>query len=95
MSQYCDHVTQVNRKFLSRKFSFFRDLAGVKRFVSPGQRPTFHEIRSLSIHLYDKQGYNPQIRAAHTDARSTEIYKSGHTKWVQVPAAELGIWGHF
>ncbi|MEI8634686.1 tyrosine-type recombinase/integrase [Vibrio sp. PP-XX7] len=91
ISQNCDHLTQVNRKFLSRKFSYFRDLAGVKKFVSASQRPTFHEIRSLSIHLYDKQGYNPQVRAAHSDARSTEIYKSGHIKWVQVPAAELGI----
>ncbi|ENN6810685.1 tyrosine-type recombinase/integrase [Vibrio fluvialis] len=91
ISQNCDHITQVNRKYLSRQFSNYRDMAKVKKDVPSTQRPTFHEIRSLSIHLYDESGYDPQVRAAHSDARSTEIYKAGHIQWVKVPPAELGI----
>ncbi|EOX3383404.1 TPA: tyrosine-type recombinase/integrase [Vibrio cholerae] len=93
VSQHCDHFTQVNRKYLSRFFSKLRDQAKVKKSIAVDCRPTFHEIRGLSIHLYDKAGHDPQSRAAHTDARSTKIYKEGHEKWVQVPAAELAIWG--
>lgn len=92
MSQYCDHITQVNRKYLSRFFSRLRDQAKVKSSIPSESRPTYHEIRGLSIHLYDKAGHDPQARAAHTDSRSTKIYKEGHEKWVQVPAVELAIW---
>lgn len=70
---------------------FHRDLAGLKADVPKEERPTFHEFRGRAIFLYDKAGYNPQSRAAHSDAKSTEIYKKGHEKWVQVPAAEIGI----
>lgn len=93
VSRHCDHITQVNRKYLSRIFSKLRDQAKVKRSVPAESRPTFHEIRGLSIHLYDKAGHDPQARAAHTDSRSTKVYKEGHEKWVQVPAVELAIWG--
>ncbi len=92
VSQYCDHITQVNRKYLSRVFSTLRDQAEVKKSASVECKPTFHEIRGLSIHLYDKAGHDPQARAAHSDSRSTKIYKEGHVQWVQVPAAELNIW---
>ncbi|MCG9597025.1 tyrosine-type recombinase/integrase [Vibrio sp. Isolate25] len=92
MSQYCDHITQVNRKYLSRFFSKLRDQVKVKSSIPSESRPTYHEIRGLSIHLYDKAGHDPQARAAHTDSRSTKIYKEGHEKWVQVPAVELAIW---
>jgi hypothetical protein len=91
MSHYCDHITQINKKYLSRQFSYYRDAAGVKKHLPANQRPTFHEIRGLSIHLYDQAGYDPQARAAHTDSKSTAIYKAGHIHWVQVPAAEIGI----
>lgn len=91
VSKHCEHLTQINRKYLSRKFSYYRDLAGVKGDIPKEERPTFHEIRGLAIFLYDKAGYNPQSRAAHSDSRSTEIYKKGHEKWVQIQAAEIGI----
>ncbi|MDW6004701.1 tyrosine-type recombinase/integrase [Vibrio mangrovi] len=91
MSDYCDHPTQVNKKYLSRQFSRYRDKAGVKQHLPACQRPTFHEIRGLSIHMYDQAGYDPQARAAHTDARSTAIYKAGHVQWIQVPAAEIAL----
>ena len=91
MSKSCDHVTQVNKEYLSKRFTYFRDKAGVLKELPKEERPTFHEIRALSIHLYDKAGYDPQARAAHTDSRSTKVYKEGHEKWVQVPAAEIGL----
>ncbi|UTV29361.1 integrase [Photobacterium atrarenae] len=88
----CDDLTKVNPKFLSEKFSYYRDQAKVKSELPKQERPTFHEIRGLSIHLYDKAGYDPQRRAAHSNPNTTSIYKSGHVQWVTVAAAELGIW---
>ncbi|WP_017445687.1 hypothetical protein [Gayadomonas joobiniege] len=58
--------------------------------MPPAARPTFHEIRALSIHLYSEAGYDPQARAAHTDSKSTRIYQRGHVDWVEVPAGEVG-----
>ncbi|KFA98754.1 phage integrase central domain-containing protein [Vibrio sp. ER1A] len=89
--RHCDHHTQVNKKYLSTKFTELRDSVGIKAVLPARARPTFHEIRGLSIHLYDKAGYDPQARAAHTDARSTEVYKEGHVIWTTVPAAQLNI----
>ncbi len=93
VSKFCDSVTQVNRKYLSKKFSEYRDLSGVGAGSTSDCRPTFHEIRALAIYLFDKAGHDPQARAAHTDARSTKVYKEGHDVWVQVPAAEIGLFG--
>lgn len=49
------------------------------------------DFMALSIHLFDKAGVDPQSRAAHTDAKSTKIYKRDHVEWVEVPAAELVV----
>lgn len=87
----CDHVFQVSSKMISRKFSELRDSLGVCENLPKHKRPTFHEIRALSIYLYDKAGVDPQSRAAHKDAKSTKIYKEGHEEWTSVPAAELKI----
>ncbi len=91
ISEGCDHPFQVSSKNISRKFSELRDQIGVAAHLEKDERPTFHEIRALSIHLFDKMGIDPQSRAAHSDAKSTEIYKEGHVEWVRVPAAELKI----
>lgn len=87
----CDHPFQVSSKQISREFSNLRDMLGICAELSKEQRPTFHEIRALSIHLFDKAGVDPQSRAAHSDAKSTKIYKENHVEWVRVPAAELKI----
>ena len=87
----CDHPFQVSSKQISREFSNLRDKLGICSQLSKEQRPTFHEIRALSIHLFDKAGVDPQSRAAHSDAKSTKIYKENHVEWVRVPAAELKI----
>lgn len=87
----CSHPTQCTSEYISKAFSALRDELGVCKDMAKDERPTFHEIRALAIHLFDQAGYDPQARAAHTDARSTKIYKENHVEWVRVPAAELKI----
>lgn len=90
-SEGCDHMFQVSSKMISRKFSELRDSLGVCGNLHKSERPTFHEIRALSIYLYDKAGIDPQARAAHKDSKSTKVYKEGHVEWTRVPAAELKV----
>jgi integrase len=52
------------------------------------QRPTFHEIRGLSSHLYKQAGYKisaVQELMAHTDEKMTRHYQAGHeTHWTEI-----------
>lgn len=85
------HETQLTTRLISSTFSEVRDQLKLCDHLEPEARPTFHEIRALSIHLFTQQGIDPQARAAHTDAKSTKIYQRNHVQWVEVPAAELAI----
>ena len=85
------HPTQCRSADLSETFSKYRDQLDLYNNLEKKQRPTFHEIRSLSIFLYGKQGLDPQERAAHTDAKTTKKYMIGHVEWVQIQAAELVV----
>lgn len=85
------HETQLTTRLISSTFSELRDQLGVCDHLEPEARPTFHEIRALSIHLFTQMGIDPQARAAHTDAKSTKIYQRNHVQWVEVPAAELAV----
>ena len=85
------HPTQCRPNDISGAMSDLRDELGLYKELIKKQRPTFHEIRSLSIFLYGKQGLDPQERAAHTDAKTTKKYMEGHVEWVQIQAAELAI----
>jgi len=87
----CTHPTQCTSEYISKAFSALRDNLGLFDNLEKAQRPTFHEIRALSIHMYDQAGYDPQARAAHADAKSTKVYKENHKEWVRVPAGELKI----
>ena len=89
VSERCDHPFQVSSKLISKAFSELRDKLGITASLKKEERPTFHEIRALSIHLYDKAGIDAQSRAAHSDAKSTMIYRENHVEWVRVPAAEI------
>lgn len=91
LSRECDHWTQMTNRNISSGFSGLRDKLGLYDHLDKKERPTFHEIRALAIHLFDKAGVDPQSRAAHTDAKSTKIYKQGHIDWVEVPPAELKL----
>lgn len=85
------HETQLSTRVISSTFSKVRDELKLYDSLPVMARPTFHEIRALSIHLFTQQGIDPQARAAHTDSKSTKIYQRDHVEWVQVPAAELVI----
>lgn len=51
------------------------------------KRPTFHEIRSLGIKLYEDSGINAQYLAGHTHRKMTELYKLGHEiEWTAAEA---------
>lgn len=83
------HETQLTTRVISSTFSQLRDDLRLFEHLQPAARPTFHEIRALSIHLFTQQGVDPQARAAHTDSKSTKVYQRNHVKWVEVPAAEI------
>ncbi|WNC69942.1 integrase [Thalassotalea nanhaiensis] len=85
------HPTQLTPVYISRAMSDLRDELNLYGNFDKPQRPTFHEIRALSIFLYDKMGIDPQERAAHTDAESTKVYMKDHVKWVKIQPAELVI----
>ena len=85
------HETQLTTRLISSTFSEVRDRLKLFDNLPSEARPTFHEIRALSIHLFTDAGIDPQARAAHTDAKSTKIYQKGHVQWVEVPAAELAV----
>lgn len=91
ISKEVKHPTQVAPDYLSRAFSALRDQVGVGKNLQMEQRPTFHEIRALAAHLFEKQGIDPQARMAHSDAKSTKIYTQDHVDWVSVPHAEIKV----
>jgi Site-specific recombinase XerD len=86
-----DHFTQVDASYLSKAFSAIRDEIGIMRNLPIEYRPTFHEIRALSAHLFEQQGINPQARMAHSDEKSTKVYTKNHIEWVEVPHAQIVI----
>jgi len=89
ISKEVNHPTQVAPDYLSRAFSELRDRIGVAAELPIKERPTFHEIRALAAHIFEKQGVDPQARMAHSDAKSTKIYTQNHVEWVEVPHAEI------
>lgn len=88
------HWSQVALNTFTSEFRRLRDSSGFFDSIPSNQRPTFHEIRALGAHLYEKAGYKTeyvQQLMAHGDAKMTEYYQSGHeTKWVEV-RAELNL----
>lgn len=87
----CCHPTQITSEYISKAFSRLRDELGLYNHIDKAERPTFHEIRALAIHLYTKSGVDPQSRAAHADAKSTKVYQENHVDWIRVPPAEIAI----
>ena len=81
-SKEVSHPTQVAPDYLSRSFSALRDSLGLCNHLKMDERPTFHEIRALAAHLFDKQGIDPQGRMAHSDTQN-------HIDWVVVPHGEI------
>lgn len=67
---------------LSRRFSAYRDQAGIK--TMPGKTPaTFHEQRSLSERLYREQGIDTMVLLGHSSQKMTDLYHDERdNKWV-------------
>ena len=74
-----EHWTQVNLAYLSVAFKEAADRANPYPMYTAQQKPTFHEVRALSIHLYKQLGKDPQALAGHASAQMTELYASGHS----------------
>ena len=72
------HHTQILPGFLSKEFAKARGQCGYFKKTPEIGRPSFHEIRSLGIKLYEDQGVDAQKLAGHTDRKMTEQYKAGH-----------------
>lgn len=72
------HHTQVLPNYLCEKFAEVRDATRLFDELSAREKPTFHEIRSLGVKLYEDTGCDAQALAGHTTRQMTEYYKKGH-----------------
>ena len=80
-----DHYTQITRDYLTREFSVLRDELGLYQDLEPNERPTFYEIRSLGIKLYENNLLvNEQKLAGHTTSKMTDHYKKGYDEWTAI-----------
>jgi hypothetical protein len=76
------HETQLPNEKISRRFSELRDELGIQSEIKTRKdRAGFHDIRALSIHWQDINGYDSMVRAAHADEKSNKIYREGHIDW--------------
>jgi site-specific recombinase XerD len=77
---------RVNPQTISAAFTEARKRAGIA--IEKGKTPpTFHELRSLGIRLYEAEGYDPQGLAGHKDAATTALYKDSRgAEWIDVAA---------
>lgn len=83
------HETQITSKLISRTFSDIRDKLGLYDHLDSNERPTFHEIRSLSLHKISKQGFVATVRAGHSSEEVTKKYIEGHEEWSVAQPTEL------
>lgn len=87
-SEVKTHYNQVLPHFLTQTFREVRESTGLFEDLDSCEQPSFHEIRSLSSHLFDELGYESdevQVVMAHTDKEMTEYYQGGHkTKWTDI-----------
>lgn len=86
-----NHHTQVTPDYLSKQFMIVRDQTELFCHLLPLERPTFHEIRSLGIKLYEDAGFDAQFLAGHTNRKMTEQYKVGHGIEWTIAEANLKI----
>jgi integrase len=81
------HYTQITADYLTKAFAATRDELEIFKKTPIENRPTFHEIRSLGIKLYEDQGIDAQALAGHKTRAMTDKYKEGHgTQWTEVSA---------
>ena len=86
-----EHWSQILPNYLSGQLREIRNELALFTCLEKEERPTFHEIRALGSHLYEKTGYSDedyvQPLMAHADIAMTKKYQSGHEiKWTRVRA---------
>lgn len=73
------HPFAVTRPHLSKEFTRIRDKAGAYADLTPEERPTFHELRSLGMHRYEKVGFERSYIMA-LSGHATEAMYERYTK---------------
>ncbi|WP_445572169.1 tyrosine-type recombinase/integrase [Pseudomonas sp. E102] len=77
-AQTKDHWTQVEERYLTRAFKEAREAAGCYKGWKEEEMPGFHEVRALSLHLYQKAGKDGQTIAGHASESMTRNYQKDH-----------------
>lgn len=75
------HPFAITRDTLTRAFSDLRDQVGVYDQLPKPERPTFHELRALGVHLYTEAGYPKEYVMAlsgHATDAMFERYSRDH-----------------
>lgn len=88
-----EHWTKVEERYLTRAFKDARDAAGCYAGWKEEEQPGFHEIRALSLHLYEKAGKDGQRIAGHASKEMTKNYQRDHAEIVwsdAVPDLDIG-----
>lgn len=81
------HHTQILPDQLTKAFSIARDQTRLFNAIPTNERPTFHELRSLAIKLYEDTGVDAQALAGHANREMTDRYKAGHeVEWTTAKA---------
>lgn len=79
-----DHRTQITPGYLTNAFADARDKTGLYNDMDSEERPTFHEIRSLGVKLYEDEGVDSKNLAGHMTDAMQKHYKSGHgVEWTE------------
>lgn len=88
------HPFAVNPDHLSRSFTELRDAVGAYDQYPREERPTFHELRALGVHLYTQAGYSKDYVMAlsgHASEAMFEHYERDHaSKKPRLVEAGLG-----
>ncbi|TFH81870.1 tyrosine-type recombinase/integrase [Pseudomonas kribbensis] len=77
-----DHWTKVEERYLTGAFKKARDEAGCYKGWKEEEMPGFHEVRALSLHLYQKAGKDGQKIAGHASESMTKNYQKDHAEIV-------------
>lgn len=67
---------------MTRAFKEARDAAGCYKGWKEEEMPVFHEVRALSLHLYQKAGKDGQKIAGHASESMTRNYEKNHAEIV-------------
>lgn len=79
-AQTKDHWTQVEERYLTRAFKEAREAAGCYKGWKEEEMPGFHEVRALSLHLYQNAGKDGQKIAGHASETMTKNYQRDHAE---------------